>query len=916
MTGERVRAAVRLRVDGEPVEVAAGGTLLDAVRAAGGDVPTLCFDDRLAPSGACRVCLVRTGRGVAAACTTPAEEGAEVRTDDRDVAAMVRRVLELMVERIPERALGLPTELAAVCARLGVEASAFDLAGRGLGRDDSHPYVRLDADLCIACGRCVRMCDEVQGTFALTMAGRGADTVVAAGAGGPWVESDCVACGGCVDSCPSGALSGPVSVLTSYATAGSTPAARTSLTLPSGGRPADLVTRTTCGYCGVGCTLDVHTRDSGILAVTPALDGPVNRGHACVKGRFAYGFVRSPDRLTTPLVRRKGRLEPAGWDEALAVVGRELARIRDRHGPDAIAAISSARSTNEENYLLQKLMRTAIGTNNVDNCSRICHAPSAVGLIASFGLAGGTNPAEDLDVADCILVAGANVTQAHPVIGARIAQAALRGARLVVLDPRRTELARLADVHLRGRPGSNVAVFNGLARLLVDRGHVDEEFLAARADGLEELRELLADYPPDRVAELSGVPPDALAAAAEAYGTARRPAIVYGLGVTEHAHGTDGVRTLANLAILRGAVGTPHGGGVNPLRGQNNVQGASDMGALPDMLPGYQRVDDPEVRGRFAAVWGTPVPERPGLRIPEMFDAALAGRVRAMYVFGEDILATDPNSRHVRAAIDACDFLVSQEIFLSATAQVADVVLPGSSFLEKDGTFVNFDRRFQRVRPALDPPGQAYTDFDVLRAVGGALGVDLGCPDPAAALAECGELTPVFAGISHERLDREGAVHWPCRALDDPGEPRLYGTAFATPDGRAHLAARPWLPPGEPPDEDFPYALITGRRLVHYNSGTMTRRTPNLALVPGEHLDLHPDDARRLGVGEGDPVEVTSRRGAVTAPARVTDEVAVGEVFLTFAFPEVPANLLTSAEADEVTSCPEYKLTAVRLRRA
>ncbi len=897
-TGGQVGDVVRLRVDGRPVEVTEGATVLDAARAAGTDVPTLCFDERLAPSGACRVCLVRTGRGVVAACTTPAEEGADVRTDDREVAATVRRVLELTVERIPERALELPTELAALCARLKVEPADLALEGRGLGRDDSHPYVRLDADLCIACGRCVRMCDEVQGTFALTLAGRGADTVVAAGAGGPWVESACVSCGGCVDSCPSGALSGPVSVLTSHS------------------RTADPVTRTTCGYCGVGCTLDVHTRDGSIRAVTPALDGPVNRGHACVKGRFAYGFVRSPDRLTTPLVRRNGRLEPATWDEALAVVGRELARIRDRHGPDAIAAISSARSTNEENYLLQKLMRTAIGTNNVDNCSRICHAPSAAGLIASFGLAGGTNPAEDLDVADCILVAGANVTQAHPVIGARITQAALRGARLVVIDPRRTELARLADVHLQGRPGSNVAVFNGLARLLLDRGLVDEDFLATRADGVEDLRKLVADYPPDRVAELSGVTPEALAVAAEAYGTARRPTIVYGLGVTEHVHGTDGVRTLANLAILRGAVGTSNGGGVNPLRGQNNVQGASDMGALPDVLPGYQRVDDPRVRARFAAAWGAPVPERPGLRIPEMFDAALAGQVRAMYVFGEDILQTDPDSGHVRAALDACDFVVSQEIFLSATAQVADVVLPGCSFLEKDGTFVNFDRRFQRVRPALAPPGQAYTDFDVLRAVAGALGVDLGCPDPAAALAECAELTPVFAGISHERLDREGALHWPCRSFDDSGEARLYGTAFATPDGRAHLAARPWLPPGEAPDADFPYALITGRRLVHYNSGTMTRRTPNLALAPAEHLDLHPDDARRLGVGDGEAVEVTSRRGTVTAPVRITDEVAVGEVFLTFAFPDVPANLLTSAEVDEVTSCPEYKLTAVRLSRA
>jgi formate dehydrogenase major subunit len=716
-----------------------------------------------------------------------------------------------------------------------------------------------------------------------------------------------VACGGCVDSCPSGALTGPIPLRE---------------TAPG---PTTATTRTTCGYCGVGCTLDVWTRtpeaapdraEPTIVAVTPAHDGPVNRGHACVKGRFAHAFVRAPDRLTTPLVRRHGRLEPATWDEALAVVGRELSRVRAAYGPDAVAAISSARSTNEENYLLQKLMRTVIGTNNIDNCSRICHAPSAAGLTASFGLAGGTNPAEDLDHADCILLVGSNPTDAHPVIGARIKQRALRGARLVVIDPRRTDLARLADVHLRGRPGSNVAIFHGLARQLLDNGWVDEEFLASRADGWDELRALLDDFPPDRVAEISGIPPGALVAAARAYGTARRPSIVYGLGVTEHVHGTDGVRTLANLAILCGAVGTAHGGGVNPLRGQNNVQGASDMGALPDFLPGYQKVTDPTVRRRYGQAWGRALPERPGLRIPEMFDAALDGRVRALYVFGEDILVTDPDSGHVRAAVDAAEFVVSQEIFPSATAQVADVVLPGSSFLEKEGTFVNFDRRFQRVRPVMPPPGLARTDFAVLTAVARSLGADLGCATPADAMDECARLTPVFAGISHERLDRKGALHWPCGSPDDPGEARLYERGFATANGRAQLAAIPWAPPGEPPDPTYPFTLITGRRLVHYNSGTMTRRTPNLELVPDEHLELNPGDAARLGIRDGDLVEIESRRGGITAPGRVTDDIAPGEVFLSFHFPDVAANLLTSSETDEATSCPEYKVTAVTLRPA
>jgi formate dehydrogenase major subunit len=883
---------MELTVDGGRVEVPDGSPVLAAIRGAGGDIPTLCHDDRLSDSGVCRICLVRADGAVVAACTTPATEGMEVSTSDPSVADEVGYVVQLTAERLPARALDRPSEFAELCRRVDVGVDAFRRDGRGLGRDDSHPYIALDRDLCISCGRCVRMCDEVQGTFALTLSGRGAETVVAPGEGGLWAESACVSCGGCVDTCPTGAIS------------------------ERAVRAPTETTRTTCGYCGVGCTLDVHTADDRVVSVTPAREGGVNRGHACVKGRFAHGFVRSPERLTDPLLRRGGTLEPASWDVALQFVGAELSRIRATHGPDSIAAISSARATNEENYLMQKLMRAVIGTNNVDNCSRICHAPSAAGLTAAFGLSGGTNPAEDLDRADVILVAGSNATEAHPVIGARIKQAALKGAKLVVVDPRRTELARLADIHLRGRPGSNVAVFNGLARLLLDEGHADLDFLASRATGLEALRETLAGYPASRVEELSGIPAALLQEAAALYGRARSPSIVYGLGVTEHAHGTDGVRTLSNLAILRGAVGTADGGGVNPLRGQNNVQGASDMGALPDLLPGYQTVGSASARRRFAEVWGVEVPERPGLRIPEMFDGALTGKIRALYVMGEDVAQTDPDSHHVRAAIAACDLVISQEIFLSETARAADVVLPAAAFLEKDGTFVNFDRRFQRVRPALAPPGQARTDLDILHAVAKALGSDLGPATPAEAFAECAALAPLFSGVSHERLDREGGLHWPCRSPADPGEARLYLDTFATPSGRAELAARKWLRPGERADAEYPYILITGRRLVHYNAGTMTRRTPNLELVAHEALDIHPDDADRLGLHDGDLVEIASRRGVVVASAHRTDQVTPGEVFIAFHFPDVAANVLTSGVVDDVTSCPEYKVTAVRLRQA
>jgi formate dehydrogenase major subunit len=887
-----------VEIDGRQVQVPEGASLLAAAIEAGIDLPALCHDDRLRPAGSCRTCLVRADGRIAAACVTPATPGTQVEAATEELRALRRDAVEVIVSALPPRAVtgAARSELALLCGSLGVGPdSAGQAAERGV--DDSHPYVRLDRDLCIACGRCVRMCADVQGTFALTLVGRGAGTVVAPGTGGRWSESDCVACGGCVDTCPTGAITqiGPGSGLT------------------SGVCPPDARTSTTCGYCGVGCTLDVVTAAGEVAAVLPAREGPVNQGHACVKGRFAHGFLTSAERLTVPLVRRDGRLEAATWDEALAFAAQGMREAVAAGGPDAVAAISSARATNEENYLVQKFMRVAIGTNNVDNCSRLCHSPSAAGLTASFGLPGGTDSFSDVEQADCLLVVGANPVEAHPVVGARLLQHALRGARLIVADPRAVGLALHADVHLRPRPGTNVALFHGLAHILLAEGLADAAFLRQRAAGLTELSELLEDYPPDRVSDITGVPAADLVAAARLYGRARRPAVFYGLGVTEHLHGTDGVRTLANLAILRGAVGTDRGCGVNPLRGQNNVQGASDMGALPDVLPGYGGVTDPAARGRARQVWGTSVPDRPGMRIPQMFAAARAGDLRALWIVGEDVCATDPDTDQVTRALETCPLVICNELFLSETARHADVVLPAASWLEKDGTFVNFDRRFQRVRPALPPPGQARSDFAAVHGLAAALGTDLGCPTPAAALAECAQLSPHFAGISHERLDRDGAIPWPCPSADLPGEATLYRERFATADGRAHLSAAPYLPPGEQADDAYPLILVTGRRWAHYNSGSMTRRSGNLALDGTDVLDIHPDDAVHLGLRDGDQAMVESRHGAARLVARTGVQVPPGQVFCAFHFPQSGVNSLTSDHTDTATSCPEYKVTAVRV---
>jgi formate dehydrogenase major subunit len=673
----------------------------------------------------------------------------------------------------------------------------------------------------------------------------------------------------------------------------------------------DRTVTTTCGYCGVGCRLEAHANLGRIASISPALDGPANDGHTCLKGRFAHQFTRSRDRLTSPLIREGGRLRVASWDEALQRIVSEVSRIKRAHGPDAIAGLASSRGTNEECYAMARLMRAAIGTNNIDNCSRVCHSPTSFALRKSFGLSGATGSFTDIDHAEVAILLGVNPTQGHPVVGARLKQAALRGCKLITIDPRRIELADYGVLHLSPRPGTNAAVALGLCHVVQRDGMIDERFIAERTEGYDGLEDLLELYDPGAVEDITGIPAEELEQAARLYAEAGSASILWGLGVTEHKYGSEVVQLLCNLAMMTGKVGKP-GSALLPLRGQNNVQGSSDMGALPDTYTAYRPVSDEAVAQSFEQAWGVQLSRQKGYKIPEMFDAAIAGDLKAMYIFGEDVAQTDPDTAHVAAALENLEFLVCQEIFENETTRYADVILPASAFLEKSGTFTNAERRFQAVEPAIDPPGGAKPDFEIITTVSRMLGHDMGWQTPWDALDEIARLTPAYAGVSRARLGRRG-LQWPVRA-DGTDSPTLYDTTFDLPGGRGKFAPLPYKAPGDAPDQEFPLVLVTGRVLQHYNAGTMTRRTFNVELVDRDWLEIHPLDAARLWISDGDKVSVRSRVGQTQLDARITERIEPGHVFTSFHFPEARTNLLVGQSSDVNTSCPEYKVIAVDVR--
>ncbi len=673
----------------------------------------------------------------------------------------------------------------------------------------------------------------------------------------------------------------------------------------------DSTTTTTCGYCGVGCRLDAHTRGGRIVSISPG-DGPANQGHTCLKGRFAHQFTRARDRLTAPLIRESGSFRIGSWEEALDRVAGEFLRVKDEHGPDAIAGLASSRATNEDCYAMQRVFRAAIGTHNIDNCSRVCHSPTSYALRKSLGRSGCSGSFDDIELSDVMLIIGANPTAAHPVAGARMKQAALKGTKLVTADPRRIELADYGALHCPVHPGTNAAFLNGLAHVLIRDGFVDEAYVADRTNGFDTLAAVAATYPPEEVERITGVPALDIERAAHLYGRAERASIAWGLGVTEQRYGSECVQLICNLALLTGKLGKP-GCALMPMRGQNNVQGSSDMGALPDTFTAYRSVGDEDVSRLFEQQWGVTMKRERGLKMPEMFDAAIEGRIKAMWITGYDIVQSDPDVEHVMEALSSLDFLVVQEIFENETSKFAHVVLPAASFLEKTGTFTNAERRIQLVRAAADPPGAAKTDLEICKLISARLGHELPWEGPEDVMAEIAALTPDFAGVTYERLEGNG-LQWPVEP-DGSDAPLLYVDSFPTPDGRANFAALPYKEPGDEASEEFPLILVTGRRLEHYNVGTMTRRTGNLDLLPSDWLEIHPEDAAELGIETGDFVSVQSKHGRIEIEARITDRIDQGHVFTAFHFPEVRTNLLVGASADVNTSCPEYKVIAVAVAK-
>ncbi|MGI4975853.1 MAG: formate dehydrogenase subunit alpha [Janthinobacterium lividum] len=899
---------VTVTIDGKKVQVAEGTSIMRAAMEAGIQVPKLCASDMLDSFGSCRICLVEVeGRnGMPASCTTPVANDMVVRTQTERLKQVRKGVMELYISDHPLNCLTCSAngdcELQDTAGDVGLREVRYGYDGENhivAEKDESNPYFTYDPSKCIVCSRCVRACEEVQGTFALTIEGRGFDARVSASAHELFMDSECVSCGACVQACPTATLN-EKSVIAI-------------------GKPEHSVV-TTCAYCGVGCTFKAEMRGEEVVRMVPYKDGKANHGHSCVKGRFAWGYTTHRERITTPMIREKitDPWRECTWQEALDRAAGEFKRIQGQYGRGSIGGISSSRCTNEETFLVAKLVRTAFGNNNIDTCARVCHSPTGYGLMTTLGTSAGTQDFDTVDHTDIMMVIGANPTDGHPVFASHMKARLRKGAKLIVIDPRKTDLVRSphieADFHLPLRPGTNVAVLTSIAHVIVTEDLVNEVFVRTTCDwaAFEEWAEFARDprHSPEIVGPMSGVDPELIRGAARLYASGANAAIYYGLGVTEHSQGSTTVMAIANLAMATGNLGRP-GVGVNPLRGQNNVQGACDMGSFPHELSGYRHVSDDTTRALHEAAWGVEIDPEPGLRIPNMFDAAVSGTFKGLYVQGEDIVQSDPDTHHVTRGLEAMECIVVQDLFLNETANYAHVFLPGSTFLEKDGTFTNAERRIQRVRKVMAPRNGGMADWEITVALARAMDHPMEYAHPSEIMDEVARLTPTFAGVSYEKLDALGSIQWPCTDEAPEGTPIMHVGGFVRGQGR--FVTTEYIPTEERSNRKFPLLLTTGRILSQYNVGAQTRRTENSVWHEEDRLEIHPSDALERGVRDGDFVRIQSRAGETSLRALITERVAPGVVYTTFHHPTTQANVITTDFSDWATNCPEYKVTAVQI---
>ncbi|HMI87668.1 MAG TPA: formate dehydrogenase subunit alpha [Polyangiaceae bacterium] len=900
---------ITLEIDGVRVVVPAGTSVMRAAAGIDRRIPKLCATDTLEAFGSCRLCLVEIEgrRGYPASCTTLVESGMKVRTQSEKLAKLRRGTMELYISDHPLDCLTCPAngncELQEMAGVVGLREVRYADDGENhlnVVKDESNPYFTFDPSKCIVCSRCVRACEETQGTFALTVLGRGFDSKISPG-NQDFLSSECVSCGACVQACPTATLM--------------------EKSVVDKGQPDHSIV-TTCAYCGVGCSFRAEMKGSEVVRMLPNKDGRANHGHSCVKGRFAWGYATHPDRIKKPMIRRSitEAWREVSWEEAIGYAASEFRRIQAKYGRGAVGGITSSRCSNEETFLVQKLVRAAFGNNNVDTCARVCHSPTGYGLKTTLGESAGTQNFDSVQDADVIVVIGANPTEAHPVFASQMKRRLREGAKLIVIDPRRIDLVRMphveASYHLQLLPGTNVALMNALAHVVVIEGLHDEEFVRRRCEpaAYEKWKAFICEErnSPEAMESITGVPAAEVRGAARLYATGGNAAIYYGLGVTEHSQGSTMVMGIANLAMVTGNLGRP-GVGVNPLRGQNNVQGSCDMGSFPHELPGYRHVSDPVVRASFEQDWGVELEPEPGLRIPNMFDAALDGSFKGLYVQGEDIAQSDPDTKHVTRALESMECIVVQDLFVNETAKFAHVFLPGSSFLEKDGTFTNAERRISRVRKVM-PPLAGLSDWEVTVALSAALGYPMHYDHPSQIMDEIARLTPTFSGVSYEKIDRLGSIQWPCNDKAPEGTPVMHEDEFVR--GKGRFVVTGYVPTDERTSRKFPLLLTTGRILTQYNVGAQTRRTANVAWHHEDRLEIHPHDAEQRGIRDGDWVGVQSRAGETTLRASLTERVQPGVVYTTFHHPESGANVVTTENADWATSCPEYKVTAVQVKPA